>query len=210
MSLLYFARHGESEANRLRVFSNRDLPHGLTDVGRVQMEHLGERLRHIPFVAFYASPILRARQSAAILSACLGVPYDVTPALSEIDMGILEGTSAPAGWRDQDALLDRWLVDCEMHAKIEGGESLEDVHRRFRPLIQGLKTGRAADPVLLLGHGSMFMCALPSVLSNVACSFARQHVLGHGEVVVARIESDEIRCVSWGGMHLESPAGRFT
>jgi len=32
---LYFARHGESEANTLGVISNRGLKHGLTDTGRL-------------------------------------------------------------------------------------------------------------------------------------------------------------------------------
>jgi broad specificity phosphatase PhoE len=126
------------------------------------------------------------------------VAYELTQALAEIDMGILEGTSDVAGWREHDALLDRWLIDREMHARIEGGESLEDVHRRFMPLMQSLLTDEPAGPVLLLGHGSMFMCALPRVMPNVTSTFARQHTLGHGALVVARLDPRGMHCLSWG------------
>ena len=37
---IYFARHGESEANLLHVFSNRGVKHGLTARGRAQAETL--------------------------------------------------------------------------------------------------------------------------------------------------------------------------
>ena len=91
MTLLYFVRHGESEANVLHVFSNRELVHGLTDTGRAQVQALADQLAGVRFDAFYTSPILRARQSAQIVSDRLGLPFEVTPALAEYDVGILEG-----------------------------------------------------------------------------------------------------------------------
>src|SRR5215813_10095755 len=116
---LYFVRHGESEANSLHMISNRDLPHGLTETGLAQMEQLAERLKVIPFAAFYASPLLRARQSADILAARLRLPYTVTAALAEFDLGILEGRSDATSWRRFDELLDAWLGRREWHVRIE-------------------------------------------------------------------------------------------
>src|SRR5438309_10652152 len=49
---LYFVRHGESEANRLKVFSNRDVAHGLTETGRAQVERLAAALTHVALAAF--------------------------------------------------------------------------------------------------------------------------------------------------------------
>ena len=86
---LYFVRHGESEANVRQVFSNsdRDTAFGLTDVGRAQVEDLAGRLAGVPFAAFYCSPVLRARQSADIVSARLGIDYVVTPAIASLPPG---------------------------------------------------------------------------------------------------------------------------
>src|SRR3712207_9226296 len=79
--------------------SNRDVPHALTERGRAQVAALAEKLQGIQLGAFYCSPILRARQSADILAARLGIDYQLTPALLEYDMGVLEGRSDDEGWR---------------------------------------------------------------------------------------------------------------
>ena len=200
---LYFVRHGESQANRLHVFSNRDQPHGLTETGRAQMERLADRLRGIRFAAFYVSPVLRARQSAEILSAGLGLAYTTTAALAEFDMGVLEGRSDPASWRRYDALLDAWLRKRQWRARIKGGESLEDVRARFMPLIDALRSTPPSGPALLLGHGGTFICMLPQVLSNVSVEFARERSLGHAEMVVAEVRAGRLTCVAWGPTRLE-------
>lgn len=199
---LYFVRHGESYANRARVFSNRDLPHDLTPAGCAQVERLAERLIDIPFTGLYASPIPRARQSATILSARLGVAYTVTAALAEVDMGVLEGRSDAASWRRYDALLDAWLSRGKRQARIEGGESFEDVRARFVPLIDTLRLAPSAGPVLLLGHGTTFICMLPLVLSNVSVEFARKRSIGHTEVIIAEMRADRLTCLAWGDTSL--------
>jgi broad specificity phosphatase PhoE len=195
---LYFARHGESDANRLRIFSNRDLPHGLTPTGRTQMERLAERLSGIAFAAFYVSPTVRTRQSADILSARLALNYIVTPALAEFDVGILEGQSDAASWRYYQTLLDAWLIDGDTQARVQGGESFQDIRTRFMPLIENLASDPPDGAVLLLGHGGTFMCMLPLVLGNVSVEFARERSLGQGEVVIAEMNGNRMRCLEWG------------
>jgi broad specificity phosphatase PhoE len=169
------------------------------------MERLAERLRGIRFAAFYASPVLRARQSAEILSARLGLAYTTTAALAEFDMGVLEGQSDPASWRCHDALLDAWLRKRQYRARIKGGESLEDVRARFIPLIDGLRSTPPAGPALLLGHGGTFICMLPEVLSNVSVQFACERGLGHTEAVIAEVRADRLICLSWGHARLADP-----
>ena len=48
---IYFARHGESEANILQEFSNRGRKHGLTEKGKRQAERLADNLKSVPFRA---------------------------------------------------------------------------------------------------------------------------------------------------------------
>jgi broad specificity phosphatase PhoE len=195
---LYFVRHCQSEANVLRIFSNRDQPHGLTSVGRAQMEAVALSLRDVPFAAFYTSPVLRARQSAEILSARLDLPYSVTPALREFDMGILEGRSDAESWRRYDELLEAWLTHGRSHVRIEDGETLDEVRSRFTALIEQLRSTPPGGPVLLLGHGGTLICVLPSLMSNVSFDFARKHSIGHAERIVARLDPSSVTCLSWG------------
>ena len=65
---LYFVRHGESEANTLHVISNRESPFGLTALGKKQANILADSLKDIPVTVIFSSPILRARETADILS----------------------------------------------------------------------------------------------------------------------------------------------
>ena len=80
---LYFARHGESEANTTGVFSNRPPGHALTAAGREQAQGLADRLRAEGIAQIYSSPLLRAQQTAEILAATVGAPVEVPDALRE-------------------------------------------------------------------------------------------------------------------------------
>jgi broad specificity phosphatase PhoE len=200
MLQLYFVRHGESVANVLQVFSNReDRSHGLTDAGRAQAKDVAERLTGVPFAAFYCSPVLRARQSAEILSARLGIEYVITDALAEYDTGELEGTTGAASWERYYALRDAWFRDKEWSARIEGGESFDDIRARFLPFIDGLLESPPPGPVLLLGHGGTFHCMLPLILSNVTFELVVKHGMGHLAIVIAEQRSDGLVCVQWKG-----------
>jgi probable phosphoglycerate mutase len=195
---LLFVRHGESEANLRHIFSNRDLPHGLTARGRAQVECLAARLAGTPFTALYTSPILRARQSAEILAERLGLTYRITPALAEFDVGVLEGRSEADDWRQYEALMDAWLVHGDVQARIEGGESLEDVRQRFGGLIDALRAEPPGGPVLLVSHGGTLISVLPLLVANLDAGFARQRSLAHSEVVVIEMRTQGLRCERWG------------
>jgi broad specificity phosphatase PhoE len=199
---LYFVRHGESEANVRQTFSNsssdRDPLSALTDVGRAQVERLAEQLAGVPFEAFYCSPVVRARQSADIVSARIGIDYVVTPALAEYHVGELEGKSDAASWQRYYDVRDAWFRDKDWAARIEGGESFEEIRARFVPFIEALVASPPPGPVLLLGHGGTFHCMLPIILSNVTFDLVLEHGMGHTSVVIAEQRADALVCVQWG------------
>jgi broad specificity phosphatase PhoE len=200
--LLYFARHGESEANRSRTFSNRDLVHPLTALGRSQAERLAERLEAERIAAIYASPVLRARQTAEIVGARLGLPFELAEGLREYDVGEWEGTNAEEGWQEYRDVLDAWRRD-ENDRRVSTGESLAEIVARFATFLGGLRDRHdAGDRVLLIGHGGLFHVALPAALANVDIEFALRHPLQPADLVVAESWPSGWRCVRWAG---ESP-----
>lgn len=202
----YFVRHGESEANLLNVFSNRGIQHPLTLRGREHVEALAHKLLDVRFSAFYSSPLLRATQSADILSARLGLPYTTTSALTEYDVGVLEGRSDPESWQRYYQVRDTWLLDHGWGERIEGGESLEEIRDRFMPLMK--RIGQAApefrSAVLLLGHGGLFACVLPLLLANVDTRWALRRGLGHTEYILVETRGEEYVCLQWGDTVLEA------
>lgn len=166
---VYFARHGESEANVLGVISNRDLPHHLTEVGRRQALALARSLADEVVAAVYASPIPRAVETAEAVAGVLGVRVEVVDALRESDCGAIEGRGDAEAWAAHDRVLADWLDRGDSASRIEGGESLDDVRARFAPFVDGLiaQYGGTDDRLLVIAHGSLFRVMLPVVLAGL-------------------------------------------
>lgn len=196
---LYFIRHGESEANILREFSNRGLRHGLTEKGRAQATALADQLKSASIAGLFSSPLLRARQTAEILSEALQMPYEVTDALREYDCGVLEGTSTSEGWAIYDRVNQDWLVDHNWESRIEGGESFLDMKARFTPFIEMLLQQRrdSSDIVVLIGHGGLYRCMLPLVLANIDFQFTLTHPISNTGIIIAETGPDGLVCTTW-------------
>ena len=204
---LYFVRHGESEANLLQEFSNRGVKHPLTAMGREQALALAQTLNGIAVTRIFASPILRAVQTAEIVAGELGLSYEVTDALREYDVGILEVRSDAASWQRYWEINDAWLVRHEWDARIEQGESFLDIRRRFVPFIDQLvhdgATNRVSN-IVLVGHGGTYRCMLPLVLANIGFPFVLERGMGHTDVVVAELTADGLTCLTWGELSLNA------
>src|SRR6266540_2696491 len=133
---LYFVRHGESEANIQHVISNRDSPFSLSPLGKRQANALAQNLKDIRIAAIYSSPVLRARETAEILSQEFHLPYQSTEALREYDCGILEEKSDEASWKLHSEIAEDWTVNHNYLRKPEGGENFLDIKKRFIPFIE--------------------------------------------------------------------------
>ncbi|MBN1285714.1 MAG: histidine phosphatase family protein [Anaerolineae bacterium] len=198
---LYFARHGESEANLLHEFSNRGRKHGLTGKGRRQAEALARRLAGTAISHLYTSPLLRAEQTAAHLSEQCGVPYTVTDALREYDCGVLEGRSDEESWVLYNKVLTDWIYHRDWKSRIEGGESFLDIKARFVPFIERLvqTPPPGACDIVLVGHGGTYRCMLPLILTNIDFDFALSHPIDHTAYVLAEPRAGGLYCVDWCG-----------
>jgi len=202
---LYFVRHGESEANNRHVISNGRSTFGLTSRGRQQAKTLAESLRNTPFTAMYSSPILRARETADILSTAFGISYQVTEALREYDCGILEEKDDEESWGYHRQYFEDWLLRNEYTSKPEGGECFLDIQERFVSFVENLIQNSTSkdENVLLVGHGGLFLLMLPLVLTNIDPSFALAHGMDNTEYVLATQVADGLVCLQWGQQVLE-------
>jgi broad specificity phosphatase PhoE len=166
---LYFARHGESEANLLRVISNRGNQFGLTPQGRRQAAILAQSLKAVPVTAIYSSPLLRAVETADILARELHQSVQVTEALREYDCGSLEGKSDDENWQTHHAIAEDWVSNKNWLRKPDDGESFVEIHNRFVPFIEHLTHAgvRGDGRIVLIGHGGLFQLMLPLVFTNI-------------------------------------------
>ena len=197
----YFTRCGESEANLLREHSNRGFKHPLTAKGRAQAATLARKLEGVSVARLFTSPLMRAVQTAEILSDALGVPYEVTDALREYDCGVLEGRSDEAAWQMHFAVSDDWVYNGHWERRIEGGESFLEIRDRFVPFFERLVEEYRESPenVVLMGHGGLYRCMLPLVLVNADFAFALEHTFGYTGYVVAETRPEGLVWVEWEG-----------
>jgi 2,3-bisphosphoglycerate-dependent phosphoglycerate mutase len=197
---LYFTRHGESEANTRRIISNRDLPHPLTETGRLQAASLAEKLRGKPITRIYTSPIPRARETAEILSAALDVPLELTEALREPDCGVLEGRGDEETWAQLQYWEETWLDNRERDRGPEGGETYEDIQRRFVPFVEELvaRHGNTQSEFILVTHGALMLYGLPGVLANVDPQSIREYGIEHTRLITIGLQDGKLVCLGWG------------
>jgi broad specificity phosphatase PhoE len=205
---LYFVRHGESEANLLHEISNRGQKHGLTPQGREQGATLASFLASCKITQLFASPLLRATQTADILSDALGLPYQITDALREYDCGILEGQFDAAAWEQYHQLRSAWINHHHWDARIEQGESFRDMQQRFVPFIQQLlqQTDHPNDSIVLIGHGGLYACMLPLILQNVSFAMAATYPFPNTAYVLAEYHHKGLVGLEWCGISLTETA----
>lgn len=199
---VYFVRHGESEANVLRIISNRAIAHGLTEKGIQQAHTLAESLRGVGISALYSSPILRARQTAEILGQTLGLGIETRDALREPDCGVAEGRGDPEAWQLNTNLWNDWQFRLRWDSYIPGGESFNDVQRRFLPFVAGLLSDpqNSEKNLALIGHGMLYATMLPLVLVNISRQFAVGLGLANTAYVLAESGATGLTCLEWCGL----------
>jgi len=93
VTTLLLVRHGETDWNADgRLQGQTDRP--LSDYGREQARQLAEDLQGEGFDAIYSSDLSRARETAEIVGARLGLRVELDPDLREKDWGNWEGLTS--------------------------------------------------------------------------------------------------------------------
>lgn len=152
MSLrLLLLRHGETAWNRERRYQGwTDTP--LSPEGLVQAEAAARELKEHAFAAVYASPLRRARDTAAVIAASHGLEVETDPAFKELGFGQWEGLTLDEARARDTAVYEGWARTPHLISP-PGGESLVQARER---VLAGLERLRATYPdgiVCLVAHG---------------------------------------------------------
>lgn len=197
--MIYFTRHGESEANIQKVFANNCFNYFLTKKGIDQAFALSEKLKDKNITRIYVSPVLRAIQTAGIISQALKLKkYEVNELLREYDVGELEGKSDSESWEKYFKCEKLWEVSANRNQRMENGESFSDIQVRFKQFIQSIKDTAVHENVLVVSHGGLLKIGLPGVVSNMDYYFTNNNPLGNCELVSCRWENEQITCIRYG------------
>jgi broad specificity phosphatase PhoE len=144
------ARHGETNDNRepIRVQGFQDTP--LNDTGRKQADELAERVADKGIRSLWASDLSRARETAEIVGARIGLRPALDPRLREAYRGRWEGRLFVDIARGEPDLYAAWLRAGEF--RFPGGESLREQMDRVTAACEDIH--RAGPlPALAVCHG---------------------------------------------------------
>jgi 2,3-bisphosphoglycerate-dependent phosphoglycerate mutase len=206
---IWFVRHAESEANVRRIYANTGCSFPLTAIGLQQAITVSLQLSCVQIRAIYTSPLLRATQTAEQICKIKKMEMQVAPELSEYCMGIYEGTSSWPGTLGavSDAVSKkRWFEHNDFDARSPGGESLNDMKRRFLPFVKRAIENCDGEPgiLLMITHGGILGAMLAFVFENLDFSFVRARPIEHLSIIKGELKNGRMVCVEYNGTPVSS------
>ncbi len=155
---LLLCRHGQSEWNAQgRIQGQAPDAGGLTEQGRWEAQQLGLRLQGHGVTALYASDLLRAWQTAQIVSEAMGLPVQPDARWREIDLGVWQGmtpTEVDQRWPPSLQIRERDLP------RGETGETFAGLTQRTLAAINDLHARHSGQTVAVICHGGNVRAAL--------------------------------------------------
>jgi probable phosphoglycerate mutase len=171
---------------------------GLTPYGRRQAEAVAEALSRTPVDFLYASPYLRARETAAPIAKATGRDARVVDGLAEIGVAV-------AGLSQDD--VDRYFQDATRRPLAEhwdgwpGAETFHDFHRRVTQALGGLLAEHGIRPAQ--EHDFTVWSAPARPLSIVIVAHG-----GTNAVLLAHLL--DVRPVPWEWLRFESQLAAYS
>ena len=156
-TLAVFVRHGRT-ATTGKVLPGQARGLHLAEEGSAQAEEVAERLAVLEKVdAVYASPLERARETAAPIARRLGVRVKVDRGLSDCDFGEWTGAELKAL-----AKLPEWRVvqSAPSGFRFPGGESFLEMYARVMVAVERLGSRHRGGTVVMVSHADPIKAAV--------------------------------------------------
>ncbi len=160
---LYLVRHGQVTGyDRRPIYGHTDI--GITEIGRLQMETLSERLRYAPIRAVYSSDLQRSRLGALIIGRHHDVPVQSLPELREMNFGAWETMTLGELSRKFPEELRKRESDLLGYEMPGGGESVKTFAERVMACVTRILAEREGEDLLLVAHGGVNRVILCSAM----------------------------------------------
>ena len=210
-------RHGQTTMTVSRGYSGSSEPGPpLDETGRGQARAAAELVARIghelwpdvaPPTELLASPMVRTQETAGLVGARLGLPFELEPAFREAHFGQWQGLTSEQIEARWPGLLEPWHTTGKVVPP--GGESIEAVGVRVHAGLEALRAGQART-VVVVSHAVAIRAALgvtlhadPGTWSRLRVSPASVSILrlfpdGRDEVAVAGMPSEVVGPVDTG------------
>ncbi len=169
-TVVLFVRHGQTPTTG-KVLPGRTPGLHLADEGRAQAEAAAQRIAELKRVdAVYASPLERAKETAAPIGAARGLKVQTERGLLECDFGEWTGGELKALMK-----LPEWRTVQRYPSgfRFPGGESFTDMQTRIVDAIARLRARHAGGVVVAVSHADPIKAAVAHALGTHLDLFQR-------------------------------------
>jgi broad specificity phosphatase PhoE len=161
---IHLARHGQTAYNHEGRFQGH-LPVPLDATGREQAAALADAAAKLPLVSLWRSPLERARETAEVVAARIGLDPRVDDRFAETDTGEWTGRSfAEIQAEDPEGFARYERSDPTF--RYPGGESFAEQQQRVMAAIADMRAQRELLPALVVCHRGCIRLALAALLGD--------------------------------------------
>jgi len=177
---LFLVRHGQSTCNRRGVLCGAACEAELTGEGRRTAANVAREAKNSPPARIIASPMVRARQTAAPLAEAFRVTVELDPAWREIEYGSWEG-------RDPERLASEqaevWAGFRKTPAAVgpPGGETVAAVAARVSGALDALRG--SPSPVWIVSHKTTLRVAACLLAGIPLDDYRRRISMETGQII---------------------------
>mmetsp|Transcript_160871 Transcript_160871/g.308989 ORF Transcript_160871/g.308989 Transcript_160871/m.308989 type:complete len:268 (+) Transcript_160871:99-902(+) len=163
---IFLCRHGETDWNLdHKLQGHTDIP--LNDAGREQAQCIAEALQSKQLAAVWASPLLRAKDTAAVVAEAAGVPLQVDERLKERNLGVMEGRTGKEIEKEYPSVWSAWNAMLEMPPE-SLCEPEASVIARVEAALFDLAAAYPGKSVAVVAHGAVLRCLCKQKFSNAS------------------------------------------
>lgn len=170
ITTVLLVRHGQTPTTG-KVLPGRAAGLHLADVGRAQAERAAERIAAMPRIdAIYASPLERARETAAPIGAATGHKVTTHKGLLECDFGDWTGASLASLMK-----LPEWsnVQRSPSTFRFPNGESFTEMLTRITSTIDALRAKHPGGVIVCVSHADPIKAAVAHAMGTHLDLFQR-------------------------------------
>ena len=156
---IYLVRHGETDNNKNDIIQGAVMDANLNSTGETQSKAAAARLKKVPFAAAFSSDLVRAKQTAEIISLEHHLAVTTAKAIRERGFGKYEGLSVKQYGDDLKDLLEEFEALSD-EAKFDftfpyGIENLGLSVTRLITFLREISVAYQGKIVLVVSHGAL-------------------------------------------------------
>ncbi len=184
----YILRHGEARSNIEQIVScwPEKFENALTKKGRGQIESAAKKLKDKKIDLIFNSPLLRTKESAAIVGKALKIKPRADKRLRELGFGIFNG-------KHEDGFMKYFNSKKErLKKRTPRGENYEDVLKRIWDFFSEINKKYKQKNILIVSHQAPLLLLLGKIIGEPVLKGMDGIINVEGEKRITRGELIEI------------------